>query len=290
MKLRSFLHGTSITEVPDPVPEPASSLLFCTGLAGIAGVARCRTWNARGKGVKEGIVTLCWLLLLVVPAVGDARAGVVNFLMEGTYSTSDASLSVAAGTPFTITGSYDTSQQPWVGTYVRPDTLLRYGPMADITFGDPTLGFVTYDYSSLISHDYGLLQDIAQTFSAHPQPFSAGNIAECSYITALDCPHPYQDLSGFGLAVIDDFYELSATFFPSYMSGSGFVSYGWWEVTTPDGSGGSVVVWEHRVLEFAVTDFRITGTPNPVPEPATMFLLGSGVLCLAGFGSKRLRR
>ena len=240
--------------------------------------------------MKDRIVTWCWLLLLVVLAVGDARAGVVSFLMEGTYSTSDANLSVAAGTPFTITGSYDTSVQPWVGAYVRPDTLLRYGPMADMTFGDSTLGFVTYDVSSLISHDYGLLHDIAQTYNAHPQPFNAGDIAECSYVSVLDWPYPYQDLSGYGLAVIDDYYALSATFYPSYMSGSGSVNYDWREVTTPDGSGGSVVVWEHRVLDFTVNDFRITNTPNPVPEPATAFLLGTGMLCLAAFRSKRLKR
>lgn len=228
--------------------------------------------------MRDRIVVLCCFLLLVGSTGDAARAGVVNFQMDGTYTNSDVTLSIAAGTPFTITGSYDTDLQPWVGKYVGPGQPLQYETIPD----QSVPGVISYDCSQLISHDYGLLQEISQTYHADPKPFNVNEEADAEYLEVWD------GLWGSDrrLKILDGYYQFDASVDLSKPQRTGVIDYGWYELHTPQGGGFELVEWKHRDLTFDVTDFRTTNAPNPVPEPATVLLLGSSLLCLAALRSK----
>lgn len=231
--------------------------------------------------MKKNFLMVFYCSVLICFFCTNANAALYNFTIEGTFAEVDPNLA-STSNPFIITGSYESSLQPEV-VYGDGST----GELEDILVDFQPYYYMFRDYSAVTSLDFSVLDEITSEYTT-AQPFNGSEVADGTYSINEEQYISGMSLNFWALIDISDYYELSITH--DLISGvsSGFIRYNYYEEITGDYPDGIYTrTWKNSTLELNIDNVEIT---SPVPEPATMFLLGSGIIGLSGFRTRRFKK
>ena len=154
-----------------------------------------------------------------------------------------------------------------------------------------TIDFI-FDYDAFASIDTVSLTIGAGGIQTNDtDPNTSNNFEDGLLIDSVVVPDAFngveQEYSGFGLGFGILNWTIDNSFFSYFMDGSATVTVALnsWAGTSLPGTG------EPAVFDFA--ELTVNGelqNGSPVPEPATMLLLGSGLVGLAGFRRKMIKK
>ena len=202
--------------------------------------------------MKKLLVFLCTILLFF------GVAGVASALDNGGFETGDLTYwtaTVPAGGSAQVVTSHD-SYGPVEGTYFAelktdgPGSYTTLSQSVSLTSGDVLSGWAAFDYG-----DYHPYDD-----NAYVKIYNGDSLLAT----------PWDE---FGLD------------HPNYWDGP----WTYWEWTSPTGGDYTLVYGVSNALDGINDSYALFDAPGvaPVPEPATMLLLGSGLIGLASLGRKK---